>query len=435
METASKNWVRLDNAAKIYPAASTRKWSACFRFSANLREDIEPQLLQKALLRLQPRFPVFFMHLRKGLFWYYLEQSDRCPLVEKDRPYPCSPLTPKRNGGFSFRVLYYGKRIAAEFFHVIADGFGGLCFFKTLVAEYLTLKYGLSIPRDQDILDCEQPPRAEEMEDSFLRYAGDVAVSRSESSAYHLSGDRESNGFIHITTGLLNAPAVLAKAKEYKTSVNNLLVAVMIQALLHLEKREGLSRRRQQPVKICVPINLRNTFPSRTLRNFSSFINPGVDPRLGEYSLEEIIAAVYHYMGANASRQLLGARFSSNVISERQPALRLAPLFLKDLVLRLAFISWGDTKSSTTITNIGVVRLPSEMSAYVERMELVLGPLNVNPVCCAVLTYNDVLCFNMVRTIKDPGLEREFFTRLVKLGLSVKIESNYRKDEEACPIV
>ena len=33
---------------------------------------------------------------------------------------------------------------------------------------------------------------------------------------------------------------------------------------------------------------------------------------------------------------------------------------------------------------------------------------------------------NITRTIRESELEREFFTRLVKLGLPVKIQSNER---------
>lgn len=434
MNSSTKKWVRLDNAAKIYPAASSQKWSSIFRFSVAFKDDIDPVLLQKALERLVPRFPVFFMRLRKGLFWYYLEQSDGCPQVVPDQSFPCAPLLPKRNNGYSFRVLYYRNRIAAEFFHVIADGTGGLCFLKTLAAEYIELRYGETIEKSDGVLCCAEPPLESEMEDSFLRYAGDVSVSRSEKCAFHMSGTWDDSGFVRLTTGIMPVSAVIEKAREYKVSVNTLLVSVVIDALLHIQQAEGIGRKFSKPVKVCVPINLRNMFPSGTLRNFSSFINPGVDPRLGEYSLPDIIKAVYHYMGANASKQLLGARFTSNVMSEKSPFLRVTPLFIKDLFLKMAFVSFGDTKSSTTITNVGVVELPGQMQKYITRMDMVLGPLNINPACCAVLTYNDTLYFNITRTTREPTLEHEFFTRLVKLGIPVKIESNLPREADVkCP--
>ncbi len=64
------------------------------------------------------------------------------------------------------------------------------------------------------------------------------------------------------------------------------------------------------------------------------------------------------------------------------------------------------------------------MAQYVRRMDFILGPLASNRVCAAALTYNCRLRINFTRTIAEPILEREFFTRLVKLGIPVKVESN-----------
>jgi len=37
----SLRWLRLDNAAKIYPAARRRTWSNVFRLSATLKEPVD----------------------------------------------------------------------------------------------------------------------------------------------------------------------------------------------------------------------------------------------------------------------------------------------------------------------------------------------------------------------------------------------------------
>ena len=42
-------WIALDNAAKIYPAARSSSWTAVFRLSVNLKEKIKPIILQVAL--------------------------------------------------------------------------------------------------------------------------------------------------------------------------------------------------------------------------------------------------------------------------------------------------------------------------------------------------------------------------------------------------
>ena len=42
-------------------------------------------------------------------------------------------------------------------------------------------------------------------------------------------------------------------------------------------------------MRIEVPVNMRNKLPSRTMRNFSLFVLPEIDVRLGTYTFEEIL--------------------------------------------------------------------------------------------------------------------------------------------------
>ena len=74
MEQQKLRWMRLDNAAKIYPAARRRNWNNMFRVSATLQETVEPAILQCALEVTVKRFPSIAVRLRKGVFWYYLEE-------------------------------------------------------------------------------------------------------------------------------------------------------------------------------------------------------------------------------------------------------------------------------------------------------------------------------------------------------------------------
>lgn len=72
-------WLRLDNAAKIYPAARRRNWNNFFRLSATLDEAVDREVLQSALDVTVRRFPSIAVRLRRGAFWYYLEQLQKAP--------------------------------------------------------------------------------------------------------------------------------------------------------------------------------------------------------------------------------------------------------------------------------------------------------------------------------------------------------------------
>jgi hypothetical protein len=418
------SWFKLDNAAKIYPAARRRDWMAMFRFSAQLTEPVDPAFLQQAVASVMPRFPSFAVRLRRGMFWFFLEHNDAVPAIQPDVNNPCVAMDPAKNKRFLFRVRYYDRRIAVEVYHVISDGTGGLCFLKTLVAEYLTLKYGVSIPRGGGILDCSEAPRPQELEDSFLRYAGSATLSRREDNAFYIRGEVEPPENIHITTGMIPVEVLLKKAKEKGVSLTEYLTAVLLLSVDTIQRREVKFQRLLKPVKVCIPVNLRSFFPSETLRNFALFVNPGIAPRLGVYTLDDILQEVHSFMRLEATPQKLSARISTNVRSEQSTFLRLAPLFLKNLVMKIAFSRLGDRKTSTIISNIGQVRLPPEMAAYVTRMDMMLGPLSRNRVVSAVISYGDTLYLTFTRTITDSRVEREFFKNLVHLGIPVKVESN-----------
>jgi hypothetical protein len=53
----NQDWYRLDNAAKFYPAMVSRRNSCVFRFAINLKEEVDPYVLQRALLDMRSRFP------------------------------------------------------------------------------------------------------------------------------------------------------------------------------------------------------------------------------------------------------------------------------------------------------------------------------------------------------------------------------------------
>ncbi len=420
----AKPWMALDNAALIYPAVMNRSWTALFRVSADLTETIDPDVLEVALKRTLRRCPSFSVRLRRGMFWFYLERTNDLPPIEPDVSNPCVRMRLKDSGGYPLRVRYYDKRIAIEIFHVLADGTGGMTLLKTLVAEYLRLKNGAEIPRGSGVLDCGEEPKPAESEDSFHVHSGKYAASRKETAAFHLYGTDEPEDVIHITTGILRTEDVLEAARQKGVSLTEYLTAVMILSLDTLQRQRVQQVFRYRPVKVCVPVNLRRFFPSETLRNFSNYVNPGIDPRLGEYSFDETLSIVHHFMAMEATGKLLNLKITTNVRTQRNPVLRVMPLFVKNVAMRFVYNRVGDAVSSTCISNLGNVSLPEEMVRYVTRMDFILGPLAQNRVCAAVLSYGGELRISFTRTIAESVLEREFFTRLVKLGQHVRIESN-----------
>lgn len=420
-------WMRLDNAAKIYPAAKRRNWTNYFRLSATLTEPIDRNTLRTALDITVRRFPSIAVRLRRGAFWYYLEQIDHPPAIEDDKSYPLVHVPFDDVRKCAFRVLIYGNRVAVEFFHAVTDGTGGLTFLKTLLAEYLCQKYGLNIPAERGVLGRLEDPDPEELEDSFLRYAGKITASRAEQTAYHLSGTPEPDGFLNLTTLMLPCAAVREQAKAFGVSVTEFLAAVMMKAICDLQSEKVPRRMRRKPVKVLLPVNLRGLFPSRTLRNFASYVTPEIDPRLGDYTLAELCKIVHYRMGLENDARMMAAKIATNVASERSAVLRVMPLFVKNLAMKAVFDLVGECKSCLCLSNLGLVTLPEVMTPYVTRLDFIIGVQSRAPHNCGVVSWNDTMYVNFIRNIREPELEAHFYRVLHSLGLPVKVESNQRQ--------
>ena len=418
-------WFRLDNAANIYPAIISAKWSPNFRFSATLRDEVDKEVLLAALKKCLPRCKNFSLVLKKGFFWHYLEVSDKEPVISDEVGNPMRVITKKDNSGYMFRVCCYKNRIALEVMHVIADGTGGVTFLRTLVAEYLRMKCNAPIPYDAPgLVNLKSPADPEEMEDSFRKYSRfKTRKSRNESKAYWVKGPRHPYGQVSIITGRIPTQKLSEKAKEYGATITEFIASLIIYVMYLHQKAEN--PRKELAVKASVPVNLRKFYPSKTLRNFSMFVNPGIEPRYGDYSFDEVVSDVHHFMRMNIKEKYLNAVMSSNLADELNPFVRIMPLPLKNFVLSTVYKFVGETRFSTDLSNIGQIILPDEMKKYVVDMDFMLAAPNGIGFAMGILGYNDSVNITFSSALIDKSCQREFFRQLVKMGVPVKIESNH----------
>lgn len=420
------NWVRLDNAAKIYPAAMRKNWSNVFRQSITLTETVDKEILQSALDITIQRFPSIAARLRKGAFWFYLQQVERAPKIREEYSYPLTFMSKKELRKCAFRVIVYRNRIAVEFFHSLTDGTGAMVFLKNLTAEYLEQKYGIAVSCAEGVINRKEPPQKEELEDCFQKYAGPVAASRKDTDAWHMSGESLTDGFLNLTCFQLPVEQTLQVAHEHHTTITVFMGAVMMQALLNMQNEKNPVRKRQKRIKLLIPINLRNLFPCKSLRNFALYTIPELDPRLGEYTFDEICQVVYHKIGTEATAKCMGSMIATNVNDEKNPLLRLVPLPLKNMVMKAVFNRVGEKKSCLSMSNMGRVAVPKEMEPYINRFDFILGAQADAPYNCGMVTYQDRMYINFTRNTKDGELERHFHKVLQSMGLTALVESNQR---------
>ena len=105
-------------------------------------------------------------------------------------------------------------------------------------------------------------------------------------------------------------------------------------------------------------------------------------------------------------------------------SIRLIPLFIKQPIAKIVYKFMGEKVYSTTLSNIGVVKMPAEMSDYIESMDCCLGPQAPNRLACTAITANNVTTFSIVKITSDPTFENVMYKLLREDGIDVTVEGS-----------
>lgn len=416
-------WLRLDNSANLYPAIRSSHLPWVFRISATLKKRVHAGALQNALDTVIERFPYFKVRLRAGFFWYYLEQNPARLLVRAEGRYPCMPLPDEDGDGYLLRVTAREKRVAVEFFHALTDGSGALKFLQCLVTTYLE-SLGRRIDDWQTVLNPNEAPDPEESEDAFRRYLSDKVPKPARlSRAFRLPFPiREVFRYSYLC-GECSAADVALRARAFNVSVTEYLAGVYLYVLqqIFLDLPQSTLKRYKKMLRLEIPVNLRNLYPSKSMRNFSLFVTPGIDMRLGEYKFEEIVKLVHHYMQTEVAARRLNQQISRNVKPELNAVVRALPLVAKNSILFFRYNAFGPTQYSGVLTNLGRVGMPGCIEQEIEAFTFIPSPGRELRVHGAVATYGDKMriTFGSMTDIRE--LERRYFRFLSSHGIQLKI--------------
>lgn len=413
-------WFPLDNAAKIYPAVRSSEHTTVFRLSATLKEPLKIKCLLKAIDMSSLRFPYFRSKLRRGLFWYYLEYTPQPWIPKADMAPFCRAFKNGRKNQLLFRILVGPRKISVEFSHILTDGYGAYVFLATLLKYYL-LNTGAAIPASLGIAS-DKAMIKEEFEDAYNRFfKADIPPVVKYTKAFHLPFPLRPKPRFRIITASLSLDEIKKVAKKNSVSITEYLTAVYLFVLQNIY-HENRYKRFSKILRIQVPINLRNIYQSATLRNFSLFVMPEIDLRLGQYTFDEIVRLVYHKMQLETDKKFINKIIARNVGSERNLLVRGIPLFIKSLVLRYKFYSVGVNQYSGVITNLGKVSIPDPMASQIERFTLVAPPPNRKiKVNCGIIGYNNQLILTFGSVTHSNELEKRFLRYLVSRGIRVKL--------------
>ncbi len=412
------NWYRLDNAARVFAALASRRTTTVYRVAVTLLAPVDAAVLQDALDALMPRFPYFRVRLRKGLFWHYLEEIPGAPRVRTERRAPCRRMTRGDDGPWQFGVLAFGRRIAVECSHVLTDGVGALVFLRALLAGYLE-RLGVAVPDHEGIPRPGEEPHAEEAEDAYRRFYDPTVPSPPFGTrALRLRGTALPSDDCRVVHGIVPLAPLRELSGEHGVTLTELLASILLASVADVAGNGG------GPIALMTPVDLRGLYPSRTMRNFFLSVTASIDPRLGDYSFEEILRDVHHAVQGQVSAKSISRQIRRNVGAERNAFVRHVPLFLKVPAKRRLYARRWGTRFTTVLSNLGRVALPPSLDEHVERFEVIPNPSAAHGIGCAVIGYGERVVITFASIVSGTGVERAFFTRLRRMGLTVRIETN-----------
>ncbi len=448
-----KKWVRLDNASNIFLAARTETDTKVFRLSAEMAHSVDVSLLQQALDSTYEKYVLYHSVLRRGLFWYYLEESDLHPLVIPETQPPCAQIYHYDRRELLFRVLYRGTRIHLEVFHALSDGTGGMWFFQDLLMEYVRR---LDVQSAQDALPSEEQLESQ-LEDSYDRYfkhkkrnnfaeeaasaldamqddtseqekrshtlSEDGWKSIEKGNVYRVRGEKTADLRTHVVELRMPVDAVLSLARQEGVSLTVYLSALFVKAVHQTAPRSEQGK----AIQLSLPVNLRRFFPSHSARNFFTALYlsyPFAHPE--EDTLATICASLQKEMKAKVNQPSLQKRLEKLISYEFNPLMRAAPRPLKDLILK--GINWVNNRHITiAVSNLGKVSIPAAMDAHISALYFHVSAVRPQ---LSIVSFKDQLTATFTSPFVETEIERVFARSLTEQGIPVTIASNKVRTED-----
>ena len=407
---ARSDWYRLDNVGKFYSSQAGRAGQTVFRFSATLVASVRPGSLQRALDTAVARYPGFNVKLRSGMFWHYLEPAEEPPAVQPEILPICAGLHADLNSVL-FRVSYFRERINVEVSHMISDGRGTLEFFRTLLALYVEERYGIAAPAASE-------PSAEgrRTEDSYTaNFDRAKAGADAAEKVYHLTGWKNTAEPTFMEYHL-SASAVHAQAKAMGVSVTSLVIAAVIVAI----RSTMPESKRDQAIRMDVPVDLRDIFGSETLRNFFGLAYVSYTPGTVDEPLDVVARSVQAQLSNGTQPESLKRRMNRMLKIEKNPLIQAAPLFLKDGGLMIG--NWiASREVTTTVSGIGRITRDPATEPYVRDINVSTSTHGLNFLFC---TFKDVLSIVVSSVYVRHEVIRAFCAVFTGLGIEGVISVN-----------
>lgn len=411
-EYLKNKWRKLDNVAKIFSLYFKNRTNV-FRYSVILKQDIDKNILKEALEKTLKDYKSFKVRIGTGLFWNYLEFNPKKPIIEKESGIPCKHISFKENNDYLFKVTYYKNKINLDIFHVLTDGTGAIKLLKSIIYNYLSLKY--KIPFDEQIKEYKI-----DYEDQYLKnYNKNLKVNESTNKAYKIPGraNKKINNTYHY---IIDINEIKTACKKYKVTITEYLTALYIYSLnLAIHKKKS-----KKEIVVEVPINLRNYYRVDTLSNF--FVCMRINPQILKKKLKtfnQLVKQVHKEFKEKLNEEKVKSYLTRDVNLGMNLSIRLVPLFIKKLFMNY-FGSLVSNSATSTLSNVGIVDIDDRYKKYVDNVFVLVMPGGIQKIKCTICSFDKNLNVSINSNVNDIEFQKLFYNLLKKEIKNVKVESN-----------
>jgi NRPS condensation-like uncharacterized protein len=419
-------WFKIDNAGKLFPIITGKLRASYFRLSVVLKDTIDPVVLQLAAEKTLLRFPNFNTRLRKGLFWFYLENQFKLFKVQPDPNTFGTNPRPNDRSKHLIEIYYHRQRISIEVFHAITDGRGGMEFLKTLTLAYLREK-GNAVDAEGIIFDANDQVTYAELEDSFAtKVTKGNSIWLPTENAFHLKGTYFEHTGHYLTHLHLSTSELITVAKAKQTTITGLFATMLI--LVLIKKQESINPKKRKKIILSIPVDMRKYITSTTMKNFVMTINIGGFFKPNS-TFQEVLEVINKQLKEGQQLDILAPQIRANLKLERMLLLRFIPLFIKRWMIKIVFDRVGENALSIVMSNLGKIEMPQSTQSFIDHFEFMLCATPILPINVGIATFLDQLVITFSRIIDDRSFIQAFVNILVN-DLHVQVKASGNRWEE-----
>ncbi|MFR1837310.1 MAG: hypothetical protein ACLSXM_13800 [Turicibacter sanguinis] len=162
--------------------------------------------------------------------------------------------------------------------------------------------------------------------------------------------------------------------------------------------------------------------------NFFSNVTVSVNV-LEEMSFEDVLKQVSIQLIEGQDQQVVTHKIKDNVSAQENLAIRFAPLFIKNTVMRQIYLK-ADQGVTTTLSNLGRIVFLDEISQYVDQVRVMLPVTPHQRIRCGVCSFKETLVVSFTSSLEETDIQRFFFRFLKDQKVGITISCNEEINNE-----